>query len=74
MWIAEISGEDGGLLQSYLHVDDNEHDVCVGIDKAGSFSAPCRGWSSARLIAASGFRSSANKVRSPRVIECLQRL
>ena len=34
MWIAEISGEDVGLLQSYLHVDYIDHDVCVGIDKA----------------------------------------
>jgi aminoglycoside 6'-N-acetyltransferase len=31
MWIAEIDDEGAGLLQSYLHVDYNEHDRCVGI-------------------------------------------
>lgn len=34
MWIAEIDDEAGGLLQSYLHVDYNEHDECVGIAEA----------------------------------------
>ena len=34
MWIAEIDDEDGGLLQSYLHLDYTEHDECVGIAEA----------------------------------------
>lgn len=34
MWIAEIDGEDGGLLQSYLHPDYPEHDAVVGIAEA----------------------------------------
>lgn len=34
MWIAEIDDQDGGLLQSYLHVDYPEHDECVGIAEA----------------------------------------
>ena len=34
MWIAVIDGDDGGLLQSYLHVDYPEHDECVGIARA----------------------------------------
>ena len=34
MWIAEIDDQDGGLLQSYGHVDYAEHDKCVGISEA----------------------------------------
>ncbi len=42
MWIAEISGEDGGLLQSYLPVDYPEHDECVGIAEAVGIEASWR--------------------------------
>lgn len=34
MWIGEIDGEAGALLQSYLHADYPDHDHCVGIPEA----------------------------------------
>ena len=34
MWIAEIDGRPGGLLQCYLHTDYPEHDASVGISAA----------------------------------------
>lgn len=34
MWIAEVDGDACGLFQSYLHIDDPEHDACVGIERA----------------------------------------
>lgn len=34
MWIAEIDGQAGGLLQCYLHTDYPQHDASVGIPAA----------------------------------------
>src|SRR5690606_9629397 len=34
MWIVEIEGRPGGLLQCYRHVDHPEHDACVGVPDA----------------------------------------
>lgn len=34
MWIAEIDGHAGGLLQCYLHADYPQHDAIVGIPAA----------------------------------------
>ena len=54
MWIAEIDDEAAGLLQSYLHVDDNEHDRCVGIADAVGIdyllAGPHRGRGRGRLV------------------------
>lgn len=54
MWIAEIDDQDGGLFQSYLHVDYTEHDECVGIDKAVGIdyliAGPHRGRGQGRLV------------------------
>jgi aminoglycoside 6'-N-acetyltransferase len=54
MWIAEIDGEAGGLLQSYLHVDHPEHDECVGVADAVGIdyllAGPHRGRGRGRLV------------------------
>lgn len=54
MWIAEIDDQDGGLLQSYLHVDYIDHDVRVGIDEAVGIdyliAGPHRGRGQGRLV------------------------
>jgi RimJ/RimL family protein N-acetyltransferase len=54
MWIAEIDDEAAGLLQSYLHVDYNEHDRCVGIADAVGIdyliAGPHRGRGRGRLV------------------------
>lgn len=34
MWITEIHGQAGGLLQCYLHADYPQHDASVGIAAA----------------------------------------
>jgi len=54
MWIVVIDDEDGGLLQSYLHVDYSEHDECVGIADAVGIdyliAGPHRGRGRGRLV------------------------
>ena len=54
MWIAEIDDGDGGLLQSYLHVDYAEHNERVGIAEAVGIdyliAGPHRGRGRGRLV------------------------
>lgn len=54
MWIAVIDDKDGGLLQSYRHVDHDEHDQCVGIPHAVGIdylvAGPHRGRRNGRLV------------------------
>ena len=54
MWVAEIDDQDGGLLQSYLHIGYPEHDECVGMAKAVGIdyliAGPHRGRGRGRLV------------------------